>query len=156
MKQILTKIGDVIKVSDEDYEELSKHSWHKNGNGYAETTVWRKNTRNPYHIQMHRLILFLTNSKVQADHINGDRLDNRRENLRIVTNKENSRNRTVKSHSKSGFYGVYFMKVLNKYRAFISPDKKFLHIGLFDTAEEAALAYNKKAEELGFLTRNVF
>jgi hypothetical protein len=76
--------------------------------------------------------------------INGNKLDCRLENLMFRSKSVMSRQR--KSRSASGFNGV--SKDGNKYRAVIAVDRKHIHIGMYDTPEEAALAYNKKSIEL--------
>jgi hypothetical protein len=155
MKEIITKLGEIILVSDEDFERLSKYKWYLNDSGYAITFSWDSKRKKSVHFRLHRILLGLTDPKIQVDHINGNRIDNRRENLRIVTNAINSRNKTVPSKSNTGYYGVSFKKKQNKYRTYIFYNYKQIYLGTYDTAEEGALAYNKKAEELGYLTRNV-
>lgn len=81
-----------------------------------------------------------------VDHISGDTLDNRRENLRLVTNKENVRNSAKAANKLSRFKGVYKMK--NKFHALVICDAKRYRISPFNTEEEAALAYNKLAKLL--------
>ena len=75
----------------------------------------------------------------KIDHINGNTLDNRIKNLRLCSHKENMRNRKT-----SGFKGV--SKTLSgKYRARITVDRKEIHLGSFNTKEDAAKAYNDAA-----------
>ncbi len=76
--------------------------------------------------------------------LNSDKLDCRLENLAWRSRAVASRQR--KTSSKTGYTGVY--KENKRYRAVISIDRKSVHIGMFDTADEAALAYNKKSIEL--------
>ncbi|WP_116125027.1 AP2 domain-containing protein [Lewinella sp. IMCC34183] len=76
--------------------------------------------------------------------LNGDKLDCRLENLEYRSRSVASRKR--RSSSKIGYTGVY--KENNRYRAVISVNRRSVHIGMFGTAEEAALAYNKKSLEL--------
>ena len=101
---------------------------------------------------MHRLIMarvvgrpLLTDEEV--DHINGDRLDNRRENLRIVTSLQNSQNR----HCDGPFRGTGWVKSRGKWRSHVSHKGKVVVLGLFDTQEEAARVSAAKRIELGFL-----
>lgn len=97
---------------------------------------------------MHRYILGLEKGDMDVNHINGDRSDNRKRNLRLVTRKQNGYNRGVYSTSSSGYRGVYFRKDNNKWRAVINKDYKRYNIGSFDCKHEAAKAYNVKAKEL--------
>ena len=76
--------------------------------------------------------------------LNGNKLDCRLDNLEYRSRSVASRKR--RSSSKIGYTGVY--KENNRYRAVISVNRRSLHIGMFSTAEEAALAYNKKSVEL--------
>lgn len=78
------------------------------------------------------------------DHINGNRRDNKIENLRLVNRSQNQGNRKTSIKNNSGFKGVYWNAKRKKYFA----NCKNEHIGIFKTAEEAAEAYNKKALEL--------
>ncbi len=84
----------------------------------------------------------------QIDHINGDRLDNRRHNLRFVTLQQNLANRKVFKNNKSGFKGVGFDKHSGKWRARISHNKRSISIIYTDNPIRAARAYNKVALEL--------
>jgi hypothetical protein len=85
---------------------------------------------------------------IQIDHINGDRSDNRISNLRMATNAQNQCNTKISSRNKSGYRGVFWVKVRKKWLAKIGLNKKKIHLGYFNNKEEAALAYNKKALEL--------
>jgi len=83
------------------------------------------------------------------DHINGDRTDNRLCNLRLATNAENQMNRAKPcSTNNSGFLGVNFNKQANKFAARIQIEGKRVHIGYFETPEEASAAYSAKKTEL--------
>lgn len=81
-----------------------------------------------------------------VDHINGNALDNRRSNLRVATPIQQQYNRKVSSLSKTGFKGVSFE--YGKYRARIRKDGEHISIGMFDTPEDAARAYDGAAHEL--------
>ena len=101
---------------------------------------------------MHRIILsrklgrnLLKNELV--DHINGDGLDNRRDNLRVASPSENSRNQRRKSSNKSGFKGVCWHKYTKKWTARITVEGKQKSLGYFDTPEDAYEAYCKEAIE---------
>lgn len=80
------------------------------------------------------------------DHINGDRSDNRIENLRVVSRADNLRNRGVCKRNKSGEIGIYWAKDRNKWRVELANTK----IGSYDTKEEAILARDKAKAEMGF------
>lgn len=84
------------------------------------------------------------NSELTVDHINGDRADNRIENLRMATRLQQNYNRTYKKNE----LGRGVKKHCNKYRADISINGKKTYLGLFDTKEEASEAYKTKAKEI--------
>jgi len=82
------------------------------------------------------------------DHINNIKSDNRLDNLREATAQENCRNKVRQSNNTTGYIGVSYYAVNNKYRATIQVDNKTKHIGYYNTAEEASTAYKSKALEL--------
>lgn len=90
---------------------------------------------------MHRVILGATRGQM-VDHVNGDGLDNRRCNLRFCTHAQNSANRKISKNNTSGYNGVYFSKSRRKWRAAIRIDGQTRAIGAYDTAEEAARAFD--------------
>lgn len=97
---------------------------------------------------LHRLAWFLVYGELPLlaiDHINGNGVDNRIENLRVCNPRQNSENRT-KGTSACGFMGVSAYK--NKFKAFIGFEKKKIYIGSYSTAEEAHEAYRNKKKEL--------
>lgn len=148
MKTILASNNNApILVDDEDYSILSKLTWTVSAHGYASTTFSSGGgTKNSAQILMHRLIVGPQKCfKLVVDHINGDRLDNRKENLRIVNSAGNAQNARKKS-SSSGFIGVF--KEGKGFKATITISGKRKHIGVFDSAVEAAKAYDKAAIKL--------
>jgi len=84
------------------------------------------------------------------DHINGDYNDNRISNLRMVTQKINSRNQALKRNNKSGCPGVYWCKDRNKWCVEVHVDYKKLFIGRFDTLEKAVAARKQANPRYGF------
>jgi hypothetical protein len=95
-------------------------------------------------IQMHRLILNAPKG-ADVDHINGNGLDNRRENLRICSRAENLRNRGIQRNNQTGYKGVCWNKSKNTYTAQIQYEKTTYRLGTYPSAKEAALAYDKAA-----------
>jgi hypothetical protein len=126
-------------VDEIDFLDLSKHRWHLN-NGYAARRVTiERNQRGV--VYMHRQLLG-PQKGFEVDHANGNKLDNRRHNLRIVPSFKNSANFSKKP-SVHGFVGVSRFADRKKcWEARYSVRNKRIHIGFFSTAEEAARAYD--------------
>ena len=84
------------------------------------------------------------------DHINGNRQDNRVDNLRVVSNAENCKNKRPRKTKKSGLpFGVYAGRG-GRFKAQICCSGKNVHLGTFNTPEDAAAAYEKAKIELGY------
>ena len=77
--------------------------------------------------------------------MDGNGLNNQRNNLRICTRKENTRNRRIGSKNTSGYKGVYLNKELNKWRAHIRINGHLYVLGLFENKEDAARTYDEAA-----------
>lgn len=88
--------------------------------------------------------------KGQIDHINGDRRDNRLNNLRLVNNQENMKNAKMPTTNSSGYVGVYWFEPRKRWRAAIGLSGKVKTIGYFDTKEEAAAARKEAERFYGF------
>lgn len=98
---------------------------------------------------LHHFILGIKPSrKVMVDHINLNPLDNRICNLRLCSNNQNCTNTNMRKHNTSGYKGVSYHKQINKYVARITKDSIVYPLGVYSTAEQAAMAYNKAAKEL--------
>jgi len=99
----------------------------------------------------HRLAYLMYHGELptgmQIDHINGNRDDNRKCNLRLVTQKQNSENTLLPKSNSSGFKGVHWHKRLGKWAANIRTNYTKKHLGYFETAEEAYSAYCKAADK---------
>ena len=134
-KITMSNSSEPVLVDDEDWFELQKSKWSKNPGGYAIAMIASKVTL------MHRLLL---PGLPMIDHINQQKLDNRKSNLRLTNSSENGQN-IPKRLSTSKFRGVFANG--NRWRAAIRK-KRLYYLGLYNTQEEAALAYNAKAIEL--------
>lgn len=146
MKEIISSQGDVILVDDQDYEWLSSYRW----------TVGRKPGR-PLYARMtytdaggarrtaalHRMIMNPPKGYV-VDHIDHNTLNNQRENLRICTLSENSRN-ARKRKGMQAPKGVAFIKRDQRYQAYINVKGRRIYLGNFADQREAAHAYNRAA-----------
>jgi hypothetical protein len=153
MKVIELTQGRVAIVDDEDFERLAQWRWNyykeRTNGGYAHRTTSRINGKR-HHLLMHREIMSPIPNGMEVDHINGDKLDNRRCNLRYSTPRQNRHNRTRYSNSTTGFKGVSLKKdkKTKPFQAHICDRWKKHHLGYFDTPEEAAEAYNHAAIRL--------
>jgi hypothetical protein len=98
----------------------------------------------------HRLIFLMHKGYLPKtiDHINGDKLDNRIENLRAATVGQNQHNRKTNANNTSGYKGVSWNKALKKWTARITLERKIIHLGYFANVEEAAEVVRKAREEL--------
>ena len=84
---------------------------------------------------------------MQVDHINGNRLDNRRSNLRICTQSQNCTSRKPWKENKTGYRGVNLLPS-GKWRAAVKVNQKKIHLGVFDSPKLAARAYDMYAKTL--------
>jgi len=133
---LINSSGVVVAYSklDIEFKLLLKQIWYLRRDGYA--------MRN--HILLHRYIIGAVDRQL-VDHVNGDKLDNRKSNLRLCTHSENLSNRGIQSNNTSGYKGVTWHKSRNKWRAFIIKDRLNIHLGYYTNEREAAIAYNKAA-----------
>lgn len=119
------------KVDASDAKVVSVFRWHLHTEGYAATKVKGKR------VFMHRLLLGCTpGDGIEVDHKNFDCLDNRRDNLRCVTKRENRQN--VRGHGTSKHRGVYWDKRNKKWMAYGRTDGVMVSLGRFVDEEEAA------------------
>jgi len=136
--------GPLTMVDWEDFDELDQYEWYY-GRGYFYRKTRVKGEQKI--IYMHRHILGLGyGDPLQSDHINRDRLDNRRGNLRKATQSQNQANSRMRKDNTSGYRGVQVYR--KRFRAFIKVMGNTCHIGYFDTIEQAAEAYNQRAREV--------
>lgn len=148
MKEILLGNGEKTLVDDEDYKKFVNYlgvSWSKTSHGYVATK--KMVNYRVTHFYLHRLVIDAKDGET-VDHINRNRLDNRKSNLRICTQAQNCWNNDKKS-KRSGYKGVW--KDYGKrhgYSAVITVSGERTYLGHFDTKEKAALAYNEAAVNL--------
>lgn len=128
----------VIKYSPQDEAIFKSHKWYINGRGYAIATDDSK-------VSLHRLVM--GSPKASVDHANGNKLDNRRENLRVCNQSQNCANSQLSKNNKSGYKGVSWNKALRKWHAYIMVNRKKKHLGYFSDKLQAAKAYNLAAQE---------
>jgi hypothetical protein len=137
----IQKLDVVSLVDGEDYDRLNQHLWYPHIKGYI--LRYEKGRA----LYLHNEVLGLP-AKSWVDHINRDPYDNRKENLRIVDQSTNTQNSDKRKRNTSGFKGVSYDKLVRKFRAQISKDRKTYYIGIYDSPREAALAYDEAALRL--------
>src|SRR3990167_540777 len=151
MKKIKLKSSGFAIVDDSDFEYLNQWTWYRAGRNYeyayrsTHIGSYKDETRKQVNYSMHRFILNPPPDK-QVDHINGDKLDNRRKNLRICNNSQNHQNIGITAKNTSGFKGVRLVYKNTKWR---NPKWRAecngKYLGDFLTKEEAAKEYNEVA-----------
>lgn len=139
--------GRPIVVSEEDATILLNHSWSIDANGYVVSFSHRDGTRKPVFLKLHRVIAKAAQGQI-VDHINGNKGDCRRCNLRVVTKSQNAAN-IRKVRSSSGFKGVRSSKLTqnhpNPFQAAIVVGGSIKYLGSYPTARAAAVAYDAAA-----------
>lgn len=131
--------GAVALVDDEDYERVACHRWYCEPHGYA---ARKDGDRKVY---MHRFV-FDDPSVAQVDHINGDRLDNRRANLRAASSANNQRNRKkIYREQTSRFKGISFHPRTGTWFAYITVEGKRHSLGYHHDEIRAARIYDRAA-----------
>jgi len=128
-------------VGPRDYAFLMQWKWSY-GNSYAVRT-----NANNKRIYMHRIILERTGFKnfANSDHINRNRLDNRRCNLRPATDRQSQCNRGKQKNNSSGYIGVSWEKQKRKWEANIKVNRKKIFLGYYNDPKKAAKAHNLAA-----------
>lgn len=140
MKFIELTQGQRAIVDDKTYDALSSFKWYAAKRGY---TFYAQRVFGGRILHMHRLIMN-PEKENEVDHINGNGLDNRRENLRVVARSQNQWNRGRQKNNKSGYKGVgCFPK--GSWTARIKAHGKTMYLGRFLDKKDAARAYNNAA-----------
>lgn len=126
----------------EDYELIKNYCWIDRNGDVCSKVGDRV-------IDMHRVILNMAGREKVVDHKNGNGFDNRRNNIRIVTQSQNHMNNSIQSNNTSGVTGVVWQKRLDKWRAQIQINGKLISLGYFKNFDDAVAA-RKAAEEQYF------
>lgn len=126
-----------------------KKAGRLSSNGYLQISIFDK----LYYA--HRLVMMLILGKTisqddEVDHINGVRVNNKKENLRLVDKNENGKNQKTPDRNSSGHIGVRWHKRAKKWISNITCNSKLHHIGYFNTIEDAVIARNKAHENYKF------
>lgn len=121
----------------EDFDKIKDQQWYESKRGYI------YNFKN----YLHRLVMQPKDNE-EVDHIFHNKLDNRKQNLRLCTHIDNTKNIKLSPLNTSGYKGVSYVKESGKWRADIYYNKKRICLGRYQTKEEAHQAYVSKAKEL--------
>lgn len=145
-QSIPLKGGATALVDAADYPRLAQHTWFMSQEGYAVGLLPNGHGKFAL-LYMHRVILQPAPGEL-VDHINSNPFDNRRQNLRLASSHQNHQNRRVKSNSHTELKGVGWHKEREKYYARIQLQGIRVHLGYFQDAATAALAYDEAARTL--------
>lgn len=150
MKEIRLTKGLVALVDDDDFEWLSKFKWCVAGPGYARRRGKKSDgEREGKNIYMHREIMGLVDGdRIEVDHIDRNKANNQRSNLRVCTHSQNHCNIGARSHNRSGFKGVSYSKAKGWWIATVSKDGAHKRFAGFKTPEAAYAKYCEEAKRL--------
>lgn len=150
MKEIVLSGGKLVTLVDADsYESLIQWNWCFDGRYvYRRQHLKMESEKQKYQkIYLHKLVNN-TPERLDTDHINSNKLDNRRCNLRSATRSQNNANQRKRENLSSKYKGVCWDKRLSKWKAEIKIHGKKKHLGVFISEEDAAAAYDAAAREL--------
>lgn len=142
MGEIMLSRGAYAIVDDADKAQLDHYHYYLNGHGYAERTVKGTHHQTVY---LHHDIIGKPPEGMVVDHINRNRLDNRRCNLRFVSRTQNRVNSCPQKNGSSKYKGVSYHRQLKKWRSCITVAGKTISLGCYFSEQEAAEAYNQAA-----------
>lgn len=155
MATVRINIGKAIAIADdEDNEMLANYAWRLHTDGYAVSNFYepRDARKKMSHdnrvnriVRMHRIVMGAQRGQ-EVDHINGDRLDNRRGNLRIVTSSQNKMNSAIRKDNRTGHKGVFYERTRGQWLAYVKVSGKCIFRRRFRTKQQAIEA-RKEAEK---------
>ena len=138
-------------VDDGDFGRLNQRKWCCSNQGYVTRYKYlgiKDGKKRGRIIRMHHLVNGMPPEGLEADHINGNKLDNRKKNLRFCTRSQNQMNKQPKHNGSSRYKGVQFRSDTKKWEGRIKLHGKETYLGTFLDEESAARAYDAKAREL--------
>lgn len=136
MELLAYKNDEKLKVDKDNEHLLAKYSWGLDSDGYPKAKVKGK------HLRLHQIVLGIAPKGMVTDHINQNKLDNRRKNLRFASFRDNALNSFKKGD------GVWWNKSKERWQAQHKINGKRYHIGTFKTKKEALATYQKHSKEL--------
>jgi len=140
-------------IDESDRARLGKLSWSIDGAGYVQRHIMLDGR--PSKIRLHREIMNAPRGTV-VDHVNGNKKDNRRQNLRVVDLVINGQNKALHSNNSSGVHGVSFRKSVGKWYAYAKIRGVMKSLGFYDSFEDAkrvATEFREKNYE-GYIERD--
>jgi hypothetical protein len=133
-----------VYVDEQDRTLVEQYTWHMGNSGYAQTNMCTHTVPRQSILQLHRLLM--NPGELQVDHINRNKLDNRRCNLRVCTNTQNRRNVLEQVNNSSGYRGV--ARNRDKYKVQVSINGTNTYHGIYTSKHAAAIVANIKRREL--------
>ena len=149
MKEIKLTQGKCALVDDDMYDELNKFKWCANKGVktyYAVRAIGTFNGKRSY-TKIHHEVLGHPSGGYEIDHIDGNGLNNQRNNLRFVTRRQNQQNR-INQKSSSKYPGVHWDSGTCKWRSRLKVGNNFIHLGLFNSELIAYETYHMAVTEL--------
>jgi len=140
------KVSAITLIDAEDLKKAQQYQWYLGNKGYAKCNMGIRGKS----LLLHRIVMD-AELGTQVDHVNLNRLDNRKQNLRFVTASQQNMNKGLQKNNKTGIRGVHFRsrliagKQYDYYVAHISIDRKQIPLGYFKSLKEAQHA-RKEAE----------
>jgi hypothetical protein len=129
-----------------DYEWLSRWKWRLNADGYVVRDRYVGKSRGPGKVFLSRLIM-QPSQRMEVVYLNGNRLDNRRANLRECTRSEKQTHGKLYDNNRSGYRGVSWRRQQGRWIAQIQVNNRKMYLGLFSDRDQAARAYNQAARK---------
>lgn len=130
--------GEEFYFDLEDYDKIKDYSWRINKDGYVVASVTVEDNKRSV-VGLHNVVMNISSKLNQIDHIYHNKNDNRKSQLRVVTNQQNGMNRKIQSNNTSGFTGVTFDKLKGKWKATIKINGKLKSLGYFSDKNDAIL-----------------
>ena len=149
MRTLPLSKGYVALVDNEDYAHVSHLKWYAvvcSNTVYARHNVPRAGRKRAGSLSLHRVILGVTDPKVEVDHKNGNGLDCQKHNLRKCTHSQNQKNQR-KTRGSSQYKGVSWNKADRRWEAKIENAGFTIHLGRYKIEKDAALAYDVAARK---------